>query len=60
MSKNFELLQQIRKEGELYDTSGDGTSPDATGSTETSPPVNEEARQKVLQNSSLPDVFEIS
>ena len=59
MSKNFELLQQITKEEVLYDTAGEWTNAEALDSAEASIPANEE-RQKVLQNSSLPDVFKIS
>ena len=60
MSKNFELLQQVRKEEELYDTSGSWVDPQVQVNGAPSPPLSEKKRQDVLRNSTLPDVLEVS
>jgi len=58
MSKNFELLQQIGNEEELFRTAqqSKGVVPAANG--DSNPELDEAARWKILQNASLPDVFQ--
>jgi len=58
MSKNFELLQQIGNEEELFRTSGQPTGGVPTENGGPNPELDKEARRKILQNASLPDVFQ--
>lgn len=58
MSKNFELLQQIGTEEELFQSSlcpADAVSP---AKAHTTPVVDKPARETLLEKASLPDVFE--
>jgi Mrp family chromosome partitioning ATPase len=58
MSKNFELLQQIGNEEELFRTARQSTGVVPAENAEPSPELDKEARQRILQNASLPDVFQ--
>ena len=57
MSKNFELLQQVSQEKELYDTATDRADTSPSDEPEPGSPVSEKHRQEVLRNSTLPDVL---
>jgi hypothetical protein len=59
MSKNFELLQEVSEEKQLYDTSTDGTNTKASDDPEHDSPSSEKHRQEVLRNSTLPDVLKV-
>jgi Mrp family chromosome partitioning ATPase len=58
MSKNFELLQQIGNEEELFRTSRHSTGAPAAENGEPITNQDKEARRRILQNASLPDVFQ--
>lgn len=57
MSKNFELLQQIGHEEELFQAACVSAGTDDVQSGEAKLELEREAREKILQNASLPDVF---
>lgn len=58
MSKNFELLQQLGSEEELFQTGGPSTETAPAKSGGPNMELDREAREKILQNASLPDVFQ--
>jgi Mrp family chromosome partitioning ATPase len=58
MSKNFELLQRIGFDEELFQTGCPPTEDDLAKGGRTYPELDKEAREKILQNASLPDVLE--
>lgn len=57
MSKNFELLQQIGHEEELFQAACVSAGTDDVQGGGPKPELEREAREKVLQNASLPGVF---
>ena len=57
MSKNFELLQQIGQEEELFQAACVSTGIDDAQSSGPKSELEREAREKILKNASLPDVF---
>jgi Mrp family chromosome partitioning ATPase len=58
VSKNFELLQKIGGEDELFRTSGYVKNDIVKGDGEANPEIEREARERILQNASLPNVLE--
>jgi len=60
MSKNFELLQQIGSDEELFRTSGQPTDVAGRANSEPGHDLDKEARERILQNASLPNVFQTS
>lgn len=60
MSKNFELLQQVSEEKELYDTATERADTNASDEPEPGSPVSEKVRKEVPRNSSLPDVLKLA
>jgi Mrp family chromosome partitioning ATPase len=57
MSKNFELLHQIRNEEELFQAACQSVDAVSAANGNSSPEFEKEARQRTLQNASLPDVL---
>src|SRR5580700_7840760 len=57
MSKNFELLQQIGNEEELFQAACHSVDPLSARNGNSDPELDKEAREKILQNASLPDVL---
>jgi Mrp family chromosome partitioning ATPase len=60
MSKNFELLQQLGNEEELFRTPGLTKQEERSGLTEAEVHVDEETRERILQKSSLPNVLRLT
>ena len=60
MSKNFELLQQVGNDEELFQTSAQPGNTVAAMSAEPSPELDKETLERILQQASLPDVFQIT
>jgi Mrp family chromosome partitioning ATPase len=60
MSKNFELLQQIGNEEELFQASFCPAGAFSAVKDEAKPKVDKGARDALLQKASLPDVFEVT
>lgn len=58
MSKNFELLLQIGTDEELFGTVDESNEDERILETEPSLEVSTEPRDRILRNSSLPDVFQ--
>ena len=58
MSKNFELLQQIGNEEELFRTACQSAEAVPAENGEPNPDLDKDVRRKILQNASLPDVFQ--
>jgi len=58
MSKNFELLQQIGNEEELFRTARQSKGVVPAANADSNPELDKAARWKILQNASLPDVFQ--
>ncbi len=58
MSKNFELLQQIGNEEELFRAARQSAEAVPAENVEPNPDLDKEVRRKILQNASLPDVFQ--
>src|ERR1700722_16726164 len=58
MSKNFELLQQIGNEEELFRTARQSKGAVPAANADSNPELDKAARWKILQNASLPDVFQ--
>jgi Mrp family chromosome partitioning ATPase len=58
MSKNFELLQQIGNEEELFRLSDPLRDEEENAESGVSAELEKEARERVLENSSLPNVFQ--
>jgi protein-tyrosine kinase len=58
MSKNFELLQIVGGDDDLFRTSGRLTDIVAKANGESSPELDEETRDRILRNASLPNIFE--
>jgi len=56
MSKNFELLQQIGNEEELFQAACHSVDPLSAKNGDSDPELDKEARERILQNASLPDV----
>jgi len=57
MSKNFELLQHIGNEEELFQAACPSVDAVAAKNGSSDPQLDKEAREKTLQNASLPDVL---
>jgi Mrp family chromosome partitioning ATPase len=57
MSKNFELLHQIGTEEELFQAASQWVDAVSAKNGNSSPEVDKEARDRILQNASLPDVL---
>jgi protein-tyrosine kinase len=57
MSKNFELLQHIGNEEELFQAACQSVDGVAAKNGNSDPELDKEAREKILQNASLPDVL---
>jgi Mrp family chromosome partitioning ATPase len=60
MSKNFELLQQVGHEEELFQADLVSREADPTKSGQPGAESEREARETILRNASLPDVFQAS
>jgi Mrp family chromosome partitioning ATPase len=60
MSKNFELLQQLGNEEGLFRTSGMSKPGEESSGNEAEAEVDRDARERILQNSSLPDVLQLT
>jgi hypothetical protein len=58
MSKNLELLQIVGGDDDLFRTSGRLTDIVAKANGESSPELDEETRDRILRNASLPNIFE--
>jgi Mrp family chromosome partitioning ATPase len=58
VSKNFELLQEIGGNDGLFQASSHVTSDILNGNGEANPEIDKEARERILQNATLPNVFE--
>jgi Mrp family chromosome partitioning ATPase len=58
MSKNFELLQQIGNEEELFRTARQSKEVVPVANADSNPELDKAARWQILQNASLPDVFQ--
>jgi Mrp family chromosome partitioning ATPase len=59
MSKNFELLQQVRNDEELFQTAAQSRDAVAAVGAGPSPELDNETVERTLQKASLPDVFQI-
>jgi Mrp family chromosome partitioning ATPase len=57
MSKNFELLQHIGNEEELFQAACQSVDSVSAKNGDSDPELDKEAREKILQNASLPDVL---
>jgi Mrp family chromosome partitioning ATPase len=57
MSKNFELLQQIGNEEELFQAACQSVNAISSKNGDSNPELDKEAREKILQNASLPNVL---
>jgi hypothetical protein len=57
MSKNFELLQQIGNEEELFQAACHSVDPLSARNGNCDPELDKEARERILQNAALPDVL---
>jgi Mrp family chromosome partitioning ATPase len=57
MSKNFELLQQIGNEEELFQAACHSVDLLSAKNGNSDPELDKEARERILQNASLPDVL---
>jgi Mrp family chromosome partitioning ATPase len=57
MSKNFELLQQLGNEEELFEAACQPADAVAAKNGNCNPELDNEAREKILQKASLPDVL---
>lgn len=57
MSKNFELLQQIGNEEELFQAACQAAKVISGRNGDVTPKLNNEARERILQSASLPDVL---
>jgi Mrp family chromosome partitioning ATPase len=60
MSKNFELLQHVGTDEELFQTTAQLEDVVPAADAETSPESDKEALERVLQRAFLPDVFQIA
>jgi Mrp family chromosome partitioning ATPase len=60
MSKNFELLQHVGTDEELFRTTGQSGDAVPAADAETSPDLDKETLERILQKASLPDVFQIA
>jgi len=60
MSKNFELLQQIGNEEELFQAACQSVNASSAKNGNLNPELEKEAREKALRNASLPDVLQAS
>jgi Mrp family chromosome partitioning ATPase len=58
MSKNFELLQQVGNDEELFRTAAEPGDAVPAADAEPSPKLDKEALERTLQTASLPDVFQ--
>jgi Mrp family chromosome partitioning ATPase len=58
MSKNFELLQQIGNEEELFQAACQPANAISAKNGNSNPELDSAAREKILQNASLPDVLQ--
>jgi hypothetical protein len=57
MSKNFELLQHVGNEEELFQAACQSVDAVAAKNGNSDPELDKEAREKILQKASLPDVL---
>jgi hypothetical protein len=57
MSKNFELLQHIGNEEELFQAACHSVDPVSARNGNSDPELDKEARARILQNAALPDVL---
>jgi Mrp family chromosome partitioning ATPase len=60
MSKNFELLQQIGTDAELFQATARSANVVPSADAEANRELDKEARERILQRASLPDVFQIT
>src|SRR5258708_32878778 len=60
MSKNFELLQQLGQDEEVFQTAVQSGDTVSAADGEPGPELDKETLEKFLQQASLPDVFQIT